>query len=216
MTAFGLDASRAHAALLAVPVDGVPSDTVREDVAECSTDAACAISRPHGWIVRRSSSRRRPRTTSWRSRAGSSRLIRACASVSAGRRAGARSAVRSSRRALRSTRLRHRSLLYDLGSLELLLSLPDGAPRGVRRPRARARGRQRATGESLAALLDAGCKWSEAAETLGVHRHTLRYRMDRLKERTGRHPDASSGWSSGWLRKHGRRSTRLAVETKTT
>ena len=43
--------------------------------------------------------------------------------------------------------------------------------------------------DSLTALLDSGCRWSDAADELGVHRHTLRYRMDRLREQTGRHPD---------------------------
>ena len=72
--------------------------------------------------------------------------------------------------------------------------------------------------ESLAALLDAGCKWSEAAETLGVHRHTLRYRMDRLKERTGRHPDDPQQRMELWLAVKARQAldARLAVASKTT
>ena len=53
--------------------------------------------------------------------------------------------------------------------------------------------------ESLTALLDSGCRWSEAADTLGVHRHTLRYRMERLAEQTGRHPDKPQQRMELWL-----------------
>ena len=63
-----------------------------------------------------------------------------------------------------------------------------------------ARPRKRWLIESLSALLDAGCRWSDAAERLGVHRHTLRYRMERLREQTGRHRTSpSNGWSYGLL-----------------
>ena len=53
--------------------------------------------------------------------------------------------------------------------------------------------------ESLAALLDTGCRWSEAADRLGVHRHTLRYRMERLRKQTGRHPDDPAQRMELWL-----------------
>ena len=53
--------------------------------------------------------------------------------------------------------------------------------------------------ESLRALLDSGCRWSEAADRLGVHRHTLRYRMERLEEQTGRHPDRPAERMELWL-----------------
>ena len=74
---------------------------------------------------------------------------------------------------------------------------PERVARGVRRPRARAGGR-RAPGSSSrsTALLDSGCRWSEAADRLGVHRHTLRYRMDRLRQRDrppSRRPRAAHG-----------------------
>jgi purine catabolism regulator len=87
----------------------------------------------------------------------------------------------------------------DLGSLELLLGLPDATLEAfvdrVLGPVAR-------TGplvESLRALLDAGCRWSDAAAHLGVHRHTLRYRMERLEEQTGRHPDRPADRMELWL-----------------
>jgi purine catabolism regulator len=53
--------------------------------------------------------------------------------------------------------------------------------------------------DSLAALLDSGCRWSDAAEQLGVHRHTLRYRMERLREQTDRHPDDPDQRMELWL-----------------
>jgi purine catabolism regulator len=53
--------------------------------------------------------------------------------------------------------------------------------------------------ESLTALLESGCRWSDAAERLGVHRHTLRYRMERLREQTGRHPDDPEQRMELWL-----------------
>ena len=53
--------------------------------------------------------------------------------------------------------------------------------------------------DSLSALLDAGCRWSEAAERLGVHRHTLRYRMEQLRKQTGLHPDDPAQRMELWL-----------------
>ncbi len=53
--------------------------------------------------------------------------------------------------------------------------------------------------ESLTALLDSGCRWSDAAQTLGIHRHTLRYRMEQLRRETGRHPDDASQRMELWL-----------------
>ena len=87
----------------------------------------------------------------------------------------------------------------DLGSLELLLSLPGAALEAFV-----ARVLGPATGnawllESLAALLDTGCRWSEAADRLGVHRHTLRYRMEQLRKQTGRHPDDPAERMELWL-----------------
>ncbi len=59
--------------------------------------------------------------------------------------------------------------------------------------------RTRDSSDSLSALLESGCRWSEAAERLGIHRHTLRYRMDRLREQTGRHPDEPEQRMELWL-----------------
>ena len=87
----------------------------------------------------------------------------------------------------------------DLGSLELLLGLPDAALEAfvdrVLGPVARSGPLL----ESLRALLDSGCRWSDAAAALGIHRHTLRYRMERLEEQTGRHPDRPGERMELWL-----------------
>ena len=87
----------------------------------------------------------------------------------------------------------------DLGSLELLLSLPDAALEAfVDRVLGPAAANTWLV-DSLTALLDSGCRWSDAADELGVHRHTLRYRMDRLREQTGRHPDDPEQRMELWL-----------------
>jgi purine catabolism regulator len=88
---------------------------------------------------------------------------------------------------------------HDLGSLELLLSLPGAALEAfVARVLGPAAANQWLL-ESLSALLESGCRWSEAADTLGVHRHTLRYRMEQLRKQTGRHPDQPAQRMELWL-----------------
>jgi purine catabolism regulator len=87
----------------------------------------------------------------------------------------------------------------DLGSLELLLGLPSAALDAfVDRVLGEVAGRERLI-ESLTALLDCGCRWSEAADRLGIHRHTLRYRMEQLRRQTGRHPDDPAERMELWL-----------------
>jgi purine catabolism regulator len=87
----------------------------------------------------------------------------------------------------------------DLGSLELLLGLPDAALEAfVARVLGPIADNARLL-ESLTILLEAGGRWTDAAKQLGVHRHTLRYRMDRLHEQTGRHPDEPKDQMELWL-----------------
>ena len=87
----------------------------------------------------------------------------------------------------------------DLGSVELLLSLPgptlDAFVRRVLGPAAE----NEWLIESLTVLLDSGYRWSEAAERLRVHRHTLRYRIDKLREQTGLDPDEPAQRMELWL-----------------
>jgi len=88
---------------------------------------------------------------------------------------------------------------HDLGSLELLLGLPGATLEAFV---ARVLGPASTNSwllESLEALLDSGCRWSEAADRLGVHRHTLRYRMEQLRKQTGRHPDDPAQRMELWL-----------------
>ena len=53
--------------------------------------------------------------------------------------------------------------------------------------------------KSLACFLEANGHWGEAAERLYVHRHTLRYRMKRVEEITGRDLDSSQDRMEFWL-----------------
>jgi purine catabolism regulator len=52
---------------------------------------------------------------------------------------------------------------------------------------------------SLACFLEANGHWGDAAEKLYVHRHTLRYRMKRVEEITGRSLDNSQDRMEFWL-----------------
>ncbi|HEY0388259.1 MAG TPA: PucR family transcriptional regulator ligand-binding domain-containing protein [Gaiellales bacterium] len=80
----------------------------------------------------------------------------------------------------------------DLGSIQLLLSLQD--ERGVQLycdsllgPLiAHDAAHGSALVESLRAYIEANGRWAEAAAALSVHRHTLRYRMRKISELTGR------------------------------
>jgi purine catabolism regulator len=53
--------------------------------------------------------------------------------------------------------------------------------------------------KSLAFFLEANGHWGDAAEKLYVHRHTLRYRMKRVEEITGRDLDRSQDRMEFWL-----------------
>jgi purine catabolism regulator len=200
MAAFGLEADRDYAALLAVPRNGLSSERLREEVAE-------ELERQS---VPYLSTARRDRAAFLVGVSGerevlalARRMIEAepLARVSVGRPARGSALGRSlvEARAALDAANGDVASYRDLGSLELLLSLPDAALEAyvdrVLGPAA-----QNAwLVESLTALLDAGCRWSEAADKLGVHRHTLRYRMDRLREQTGRHPDQPDQRMELWL-----------------
>ena len=53
--------------------------------------------------------------------------------------------------------------------------------------------------KSLAYFLEANGHWGDAAERLYVHRHTLRYRMKRVEEISGRSLDSSQDRMEFWL-----------------
>jgi DNA-binding PucR family transcriptional regulator len=200
MAAFGLEPAERYAALLAAPRNGESGEQVRREVAE-------ELDRRR---VRYLSTARRDRAAFLVEAASEEEILGLAetivkagppARVGVGRPALGRALGRSlleARAALDSAGGEVASY-RDLGSLELLLSLPDAALEAfvdrVLGPVADS-GRLM---ESLAALLDSGCRWSDAAEQLGVHRHTLRYRMERLREQTGRHPDDPEERMELWL-----------------
>jgi purine catabolism regulator len=218
MTAFGLDPSRLHAALLAVGTgNGGTGERVRSDVARIfdgrsvrylstarpdragflveveDEDEALALARK---VVDAEPSARVGVGRPARGRALGRSLVEARAAIDA-----ATAPVVSYR---------------DLGSLELLLSLPGAALEAfVDRVLGATAANDRLV-ESLSVLLECGCRWSDAAERLGVHRHTLRYRMDRLREQTGRHPDDPEQRMELWLAVKARQAlgARLAAEAK--
>jgi PucR family transcriptional regulator, purine catabolism regulatory protein len=201
MVAFGLDPDRSYCALLALPPAG-----------DGSADRA-RVALAHELEARG----RRHLSTARRGRAAflaeadgeddALELAHALAAVEPGSRIGVGRPASGS--ALGRSLLEARAALdaavgavasyRDLGALELLLGLPDAALEAYV---ARVLGPVARSGpllQSLRALLDAGCRWSEAAAGLGIHRHTLRYRMDRLEEQTGRHPDRPAERMELWL-----------------
>jgi PucR family transcriptional regulator, purine catabolism regulatory protein len=200
MAAFGLDARRSYAALLAEPANGSTAEGIRRRLATeldalavpyVSTArldrAAFLVEADLDETVLGLAQRLAGNGDDWR--LGIGRPAR-------GRELGrslleARAALDTTDGSIASYR--------DLGSLELLLNLDD-APLEAFVDRVLGPAAQnRWLLDSLAGLLDAGCRWSEAAERLGVHRHTLRYRMDRLREVTGRHPDDPEQRMELWL-----------------
>ncbi len=200
MAAFGLEPSREYAALLAIPTNGLTGERLRLSVSRELDRRA----------VRYLSTARREKAA-FLVEAASEEAVLALARrivdgepgarVSIGRPAHGRALGRSlleARAALDASTLAVASY-HDLGSLELLLNLPDAALDAfVDRVLGEAADNAWLV-ESLTALLDSGCRWSEAAEHLGVHRHTLRYRMERLREQTGRHPDVPEQRMELWL-----------------
>jgi purine catabolism regulator len=200
MAAFGLEADRDYAALLAIPRNGLSSEQLRRQVAE-------ELDRRS---VRYLSTARRDRAAFLVEATSEGEILSLAealaeaepeARVGVGRPAHGRGLGRSllEARAALDAASSDVASYRDLGSLELLLSLPDAALEAFVD---RVLGPVATNGrllDSLAALLEAGCRWSDASERLGVHRHTLRYRMERLRERTGRHPDDPEQRMELWL-----------------
>ena len=93
----------------------------------------------------------------------------------------------------------------DLGSIQLLLGLHDeeGVALYCDAVLGRLVAHDARTGsalaESLRAYIEANGRWAEAAASLGVHRHTLRYRMRKVEELTGRNPADAADRLELWL-----------------
>jgi purine catabolism regulator len=200
MAAFGLDPHGRYAALLAVAADAGDAERVRS--------AAAAALETRG--ARFLSTSRRDRAAflvATASEADALALAEEVVAASPGTRVGL--GRPESGAALGRSLLEARAALdavagpiasyHDLGSLELLLSLPGAALEAfVARVLGPAAANERLV-ESLTALLESGCRWSEAAASLGVHRHTVRYRMEQLRKQTGRHPDDPGQRMELWL-----------------
>ncbi len=199
MAAFGLDPRGSYAALLALPTNGATAEGVRLRLAgELDTLSVPYVSTARldraAFLVEASDDdavlalgQRLATGSDWR--------------VGIGRPGRGRQLGRSlleARAALETTEGRVASY-RDLGSLELLLNLDDAPLEAFVDRVLGAAASNSWLLDSLSGLLDAGCRWSEAAERLGVHRHTLRYRMDRLREVTGRHPDDPGQRMELWL-----------------
>ena len=99
---------------------------------------------------------------------------------------------------------------YDLGAYRLLLSLQedDGLRQycdDVLRPIERTRtGNADELLRSLEAFLEHNGSWEAAARALFCHRHTLRYRISRIEELTGRRLDRVENRIEFWLALRGR------------
>jgi DNA-binding PucR family transcriptional regulator len=108
---------------------------------------------------------------------------------------GLRTAVVEARHACRFARLRRDAgwATHDqVGSHSLLLALQDeevlaAFRRALLRPLEEhdARRRSRLV-ETLDRFLSSGCRWQETASALHVHVNTLRHRLDRVEQLTGR------------------------------
>jgi PucR family transcriptional regulator, purine catabolism regulatory protein len=200
MAAFGLEADRDYAALLAVPRNGLSTERLRDEVAEelerGSVPYLSTARRDRAAFLVGAESEQDVLTLA-------RRVVEAepMARVGVGRPSHGRGLGRSLLEARAALDAGSGEIVsyQDLGSLELLLSLPDAALEAfVDRVLGPAASNIWLV-DSLTALLDAGCRWSDAADELGVHRHTLRYRMDRLREQTGRHPDDPEQRMELWL-----------------
>jgi PucR family transcriptional regulator, purine catabolism regulatory protein len=199
LAAFGLEPRGVYSALLAVPQNGVTVEQLRRSMAEELDRSAVSYL-----------SAARADRAAFLVGAPEERLLALARHVTEGSddmRVGVGRPARG--RELGRSLLEARAALEaapgtvasyrDLGPLELLLALPEASLQGFVDDVLGPVSRQPTLLESLTALLETGCRWTEAAERLGVHRHTLRYRMMRLQERIGRHPDDPEQRMELWL-----------------
>ena len=166
-----------------------------------------------------------PTTSCSRSRSGCSRAWSGRRPAAAGRRGpggrAGRAAARVPRGALRAGGARALgatdgngpaglATYRDLGSFQLLLSLQDDdALRlfcdSILAPIEESEGAY--GGElmrSLEAFIECNGQWERAAKALFCHRHTLRYRIRRVEELTGRSLDSARDRIDFWLALRGR------------
>ena len=95
---------------------------------------------------------------------------------------------------------RRLSLGFILAAAGMLAALDPEVARGLARTLlAPLAGRKGDLVDSLAAWLGRHGQWDTAAADLGVHRHTLRYRMRRVEELLGRSLDDPDLRAELWL-----------------
>jgi purine catabolism regulator len=199
MSAFGLEPEASYAALFAVPRNGGGSERVRREIAaELDRNSVAYLS-----TARRDRAEFLVAAADEDAAVGLATALASAADarVAFGRPARGRALGRSLVEARAALDIGNGAIssYHDLGSLELLLGLPEATLEAfVDRVLGPVASNERLL-ESLTALLDSGNRWSDAATQLGVHRHTLRYRMDRLREQTGRHPDDPKQQMELWL-----------------
>jgi purine catabolism regulator len=200
MTAFGLDPDARYAAFLALPSNGGGSDRLRQELA-ADLDRR---GRAHLSTARLDRAEFLVTVTGEDDALDlASQLVQSTEGmrIAVGRpaRGGALGRSMLEARAALDAGGVPVSSYRDLGSLELLLGLPDASLEAfVARVLGAVADNARLL-ESLTTLLEAGGRWTDAAGQLGIHRHTLRYRMDRLQEQTGRHPDDPKDQMELWL-----------------
>jgi purine catabolism regulator len=199
LAAFDLDPGLHCAALVAEPADGIPVERLRAELARDLDEAgysylSTARADSAAFLIQAEEEQEVLRLAE--DLAG----LEVCGRIGIGRPASGRRLGRSLQEARAALEAAAPVASYrDLGPLELILGLSDAALEAfVDRVLGDAADSELLV-TSLAALLDSGCRWSEAAASLGVHRHTLRYRMERLRDRTGRHPDDPADRMELWL-----------------
>ena len=156
-------------------------------------------------------------TPSWRPRRASACSPTGAAGRDQPQRAGQRCGAASTRPAARSRSARLANGTgagvaspEDLGAYRLLLSLQDddGLRQYCEDVLGADRGRARRDGDellrSLESFLEHNGNWEAAARALFCHRHTLRYRMSRVEELTGRASTGVENRIEFWLALRGR------------
>jgi PucR family transcriptional regulator, purine catabolism regulatory protein len=114
--------------------------------------------------------------------------------------AGLPRALREARQALGSRRGTAVAWYGQLAAAGMLAALDPDVARGLARALlAPLSGRKGDLVDSLAAWLGRHGQWDTAAAELGVHRHTLRYRMRRVEELLGRSLDDPDLRAELWL-----------------
>jgi purine catabolism regulator len=199
LAAFGLDPTMRCASLVAEPADGVSTERLRQEIARDLDGTSVAYLstvryESAAFLIQAESEEDVLQLA--HDLAG----LGAAARIGVGRPASGRSLGRSLLEARAAVEAAAPVASYrDLGPLELILGLPDAALEAFVDRVLGDTAANTSLVDSLTALLECGCRWSQAAARLGVHRHTLRYRLERLRERTGRHPDDPADRMELWL-----------------